>query len=45
MAIDVWDSINLPNLLDNVLPTRGRADLILTKAEDHTVETVELKRL
>ena len=45
MAIDVWDNINLPNLVDNVLPTRGRADLILTKAEDHTIETVQLKKL
>ena len=45
MAIEVWDTINLPNLLDNVLPTRGRADLILTKAEDHTIETVQLKKL
>ena len=45
MAIGVWDSINLPNLLDNVLPTRGRADLILTKGEDHTIETVQLKKL
>ncbi len=45
MAREVWDTINLPNLLDNVLPTRGRADLILTKAEDHTIETVQLKKL
>ncbi|MBU1174379.1 MAG: type I pantothenate kinase, partial [Alphaproteobacteria bacterium] len=45
MAIDVWDSINRPNLVDNVLPTRGRADLVLTKAEDHTIETVQLKKL
>jgi type I pantothenate kinase len=45
MAIDVWARINLPNLEDNVLPTRGRADLILTKAEDHTIETVQLKKL
>jgi type I pantothenate kinase len=45
MAIDVWVKINLPNLEDNVLPTRGRADLILTKAEDHTIDTVQLKKL
>lgn len=45
MAIGVWDSINLPNLVDNVLPTRGRADLILTKSEDHTIEKVELKKV
>ena len=45
MAIDVWDNINLPNLVDNVLPTRGRADLILTKGGDHTIESVQLKKL
>ena len=45
MAVSVWDSINLPNLLDNVLPTRGRADLILTKGEDHTIDKVQLKKL
>ncbi|MBE7732611.1 type I pantothenate kinase [Devosia faecipullorum] len=41
----VWESINLPNLLENVLPTRGRADLILKKGKDHRVEAVSLKRL
>ncbi len=45
MAVGVWDTINLPNLIDNVLPTRGRADLILTKAEDHAIQTVQLKKL
>ena len=41
----VWETINLPNLLENVLPTRGRADLILKKDKDHRVEEVKLKRL
>ncbi|MHA6299530.1 type I pantothenate kinase [Devosia sp. CAU 1758] len=41
----VWETINLPNLLENVLPTRGRADLILKKGQDHRVEEVRLKRL
>jgi type I pantothenate kinase len=41
----VWETINLPNLLENVLPTRGRADLILKKGKDHRVEEVRLKRL
>lgn len=41
----VWETINLPNLLENVLPTRGRADLILKKGKDHRVEEVKLKRL
>ncbi len=41
----VWQNINLPNLLENVLPTRGRADLILKKGKDHRVEEVKLRRL
>ena len=41
----VWRSINLPNLLDNVLPTRGRADLILKKGGNHLIEEVRLRRV
>jgi type I pantothenate kinase len=41
----VWRSINLPNLLENVLPTRGRADLILKKGKSHLIETVQLRRV
>lgn len=41
----VWRTINLPNLLDNVLPTRGRADLILKKGKSHLIETVQLRRV
>jgi len=40
-----WDSINLPNLRDNILPTRGRADLILKKGGNHAVEEVALRRV
>jgi type I pantothenate kinase len=41
----VWRTINLPNLLDNVLPTRGRADLILKKGKSHMIEDVQLRRV
>jgi len=41
----VWRTINLPNLLDNVLPTRGRADLILKKGKSHLIEAVQLRRV
>ncbi|MBD8066464.1 type I pantothenate kinase [Devosia sp. PTR5] len=41
----VWEEINLNNLLENVLPTRGRADLILKKGKDHRVEEVKLRRV
>ncbi len=40
-----WDNINLPNLRDNILPTRSRAQLILKKAGNHTVEEVRLRRI
>ena len=41
----VWRTINLPNLIDNVLPTRGRADLILKKGKSHMIEDVRLRRV
>ena len=41
----VWRTINLPNLVENVLPTRGRADLILKKGKSHLIETVQLRRV
>ena len=41
----VWRTINLPNLLENVLPTRGRADLILKKGKSHLIEDVQLRRV
>ncbi len=44
-ATDIWRSINLPNLEENILPTRHRADLILRKGENHDIEEVELRKL
>jgi len=41
----VWRQVNLPNLVDNVLPTRGRADLILKKGKSHMIEEVRLRRV
>jgi type I pantothenate kinase len=40
-----WDAINLPNLRNNILPTRSRADLILHKGRSHGIERVELRKL
>ncbi len=40
-----WEAINLPNLRDNILPTRSRADLILHKGSHHAIERVELRKL
>ena len=44
-ALGYWNDINLPNLMENVQPTRGRASLVLQKAADHTVERVLLRKL
>jgi type I pantothenate kinase len=41
----IWDTINGPNLEQNVLPTRGRATLVLRKAADHSVRFVRLRKL
>lgn len=41
----IWDAINAPNLEQNILPTRGRATLVLRKGSDHSVERVRLRKL
>jgi len=41
----IWDSINGPNLTQNVLPTKGRATLVLRKDTDHSVRYVRLRKL
>jgi type I pantothenate kinase len=44
-ARSIWTRINLPNLRENILPTRPRADLILTKGPSHEIEQVALRKL
>ncbi|GAA5166311.1 type I pantothenate kinase [Ornithinimicrobium tianjinense] len=44
-AQEIFDSINAPNLVENILPTRSRATLVLLKGPDHTVDRVRLRRL
>jgi type I pantothenate kinase len=44
-AAEIWKSINEPNLIQNVLPTRSRADLVLRKGSDHAVNSVLLRKL
>jgi type I pantothenate kinase len=41
----LWSRINLPNLRENILPTRQRAGLILTKGPSHRIQRVDLRRL
>jgi type I pantothenate kinase len=44
-AREIWHSINEPNLLQNIRPTRSRASLVLRKSADHTVSSVLLRKL
>lgn len=44
-AIKLWRTINLVNLKKNILPTRQRANLILSKGAGHRVQTVSLRKL
>ena len=44
-AESIWREINLPNLRENILPTRERADLILKKEPSHQVAGIRLRRV
>lgn len=40
----VWRAINLPNLRENIRPTRERAELVFTKGADHRVESLKIRK-
>jgi type I pantothenate kinase len=44
-ALSIWNEINAANLIENILPTRTRAFLILEKGADHLVRSVKLRKL
>ncbi|MGE3284809.1 MAG: type I pantothenate kinase [Pseudonocardia sp.] len=44
-AESIWAEINGPNLAHNILPTRGRAHLVLRKGSDHGVTHVRLRKV
>ena len=44
-AQEIWRTINLVNLQENIFPTRKRANLILRKDEDHSIQSVALKKI
>ena len=44
-AEGIWTAINGVNLVENVLPTRGRASLVLAKGADHSVTRIRLRKL
>lgn len=45
IARNIWKTINLVNLRENIVPTRPRADLILRKGHKHLVEEVALRKI
>jgi type I pantothenate kinase len=44
-ASEIWRSINRPNLVENILPTRPRATLVLRKDADHSINRLRLRKL
>jgi type I pantothenate kinase len=44
VATGIWERTNRPNLLNNIQPTRPRADVVLEKGPDHFVSRVLLRR-
>jgi type I pantothenate kinase len=42
---EIWRSINRPNLIENILPTRPRATLVLRKDADHSINRLRLRKL
>lgn len=44
IATQLWNEINGLNLQQNILPTRERASLIMTKSANHAVEHVRLRK-
>lgn len=45
IAEGIWREINALNLVENILPTKNRADLILQKGENHLVSNIHLRKL
>jgi type I pantothenate kinase len=44
-AREIWRTVNEPNLLQNVAPTRGRATLVVRKDARHKVQHLTLRKL
>jgi len=45
VATQLWETINLVNLRENIKPTRARADIILRKGENHRIREVFLRNI
>lgn len=44
MSRSVWKNVNLKNLEEFILPTKGRADIILHKQENHLIDQIYLRK-
>ena len=43
-ADEIWYSINLPNLVQYIKPTRSRANIILHKTDDHAIDSIYVRK-
>lgn len=43
-ARNIWQTINYRNLIENILPTRFRADMIIHKTTDHYIDQILLRK-
>ncbi len=43
-ADEIWYSINLPNLVQYIQPTRSRANIILHKTDDHAIDSIYVRK-
>ncbi|MFC5747174.1 type I pantothenate kinase [Actinomadura rugatobispora] len=43
MVERVWEEVNIVNARENIVPSRGFADLLVTKRDDHSVSSVRLR--
>ena len=44
IAKTIWKDINLKNLIENIAPSKRRADLVFFKGNNHLVEKITLQR-
>jgi type I pantothenate kinase len=42
-ALHIWSDVNEPNLVENILPTRDLADVVVVKGPDHAVRDVRVR--
>lgn len=44
LATTIWSAVNHDNLVENILPSRNRANLIMHKGKNHSVDKVYLRK-